>query len=154
MRSRLYSSFHPVILRLASARFSNQLAFKHSSRSRPLKLSTWAVLGRLYWLDVDELNPPFFAPAQKMAAGQFRPVVAPNGLRRPTPFNHFVKRARDALARETSVDFQGQAFPCEGIHHGEHSNASSAGERIASEIQRPFLIGMPQLRRDRSVAFS
>ena len=25
----------------ASAKFRNQLAFKHSSRSRPLKLSTW-----------------------------------------------------------------------------------------------------------------
>jgi hypothetical protein len=39
-RSSLYSILHAAILRRASNRFWNQLRFKHSSRIRPLKLST------------------------------------------------------------------------------------------------------------------
>jgi hypothetical protein len=39
-RSSLYSSFHAAIFALASDKFPNQLAFKHSSRSLPWKLST------------------------------------------------------------------------------------------------------------------
>src|SRR5579863_9768107 len=39
-RSSLYSRRHTAILSRASNRFPNQLTFKHSSRIRPLKLST------------------------------------------------------------------------------------------------------------------
>jgi hypothetical protein len=38
-RSSLYSSFHAAIFALASNKFPNQLAFRHSSRSFPRKLS-------------------------------------------------------------------------------------------------------------------
>jgi hypothetical protein len=38
-RRELYSVFHADIFLLASNRFQNQLVFRHSSRSFPLKLS-------------------------------------------------------------------------------------------------------------------
>jgi len=38
----LYSIRHDSIVRCALRRFRNQLSFKHSSRSRPLKLSAYA----------------------------------------------------------------------------------------------------------------
>ena len=41
-RSSLYSSFHVPIFARASSKFANQLAFKHSSRNFPWKLSTYA----------------------------------------------------------------------------------------------------------------
>ena len=41
-RSSLYSSFHAAIFCRASNKFANQLAFKHSSRNFPWKLSTYA----------------------------------------------------------------------------------------------------------------
>ncbi len=41
-RSSLYSSFQAPILARASNKFPNQLAFKHSSRNFPWKLSTCA----------------------------------------------------------------------------------------------------------------
>jgi hypothetical protein len=40
-RSSLYSSLHAPILSRASNKFANQLAFKHSSRNFPWKLSTY-----------------------------------------------------------------------------------------------------------------
>ena len=39
-RSSLYSSFHAAIFARASNKFPNQLAFRHSSRNFPWKLST------------------------------------------------------------------------------------------------------------------
>ena len=46
-RSPLYSSRQREIFSLALAKLRNQLAFKHSSRNRPLKLFTWPFcLGR------------------------------------------------------------------------------------------------------------
>ena len=48
------------------------VAFRHSSRSRPLKLSV-TVLRRLPWLNVDQLDLSLLAPAQKVLTGQLRP---------------------------------------------------------------------------------
>ena len=46
-RSSLYSSFHAPIFTRAANKFPNQLAFKHSSRNFPWKLSTYPFcLGR------------------------------------------------------------------------------------------------------------
>ena len=76
------------------------------------------VLGRFAGLDVDELDLPFFAPAQKMATGKFRPVVAPDAVWNAAAFHDLFERPRDALAGQPGVYFQGQTFARKGVDDG------------------------------------
>jgi hypothetical protein len=51
------------------------------------------------WLDMDQLDLPLFAPAQKMSTGQLRPVVTTNRFRFSPTFDHRLQRARHPKAR-------------------------------------------------------
>jgi len=44
-------------------------------------------------LNVPQLNPPFLAPAQEMAAGELRTVVAAQALRQPALLNDPLQHA-------------------------------------------------------------
>jgi hypothetical protein len=86
-----------------------------------------AVLGWLSRLNVNQLDFPFFTPAQEMSAGQFWPVIAPDTLRSAAAFNDLFERARHALARETCVYFQRHAFARKGVHDRQYPNPSARG---------------------------
>src|ERR1044072_180594 len=66
-RSSLYSSLHAAIFLRASNRFPNQLAFKHSSRNFPWKLSTNAFCTGRPALRHNLLSLPRHSPTRKSA---------------------------------------------------------------------------------------
>src|SRR5205085_1420358 len=106
-----------------------------------------SVLCGLAGLDVNELNLAFFTPSQEMATRKFRPVVAPDTVWNAATFHDLLERARDALAREPCVYFQGQAFASESIDNRQHPNPSTRRQCIRSKVQCPFLIGSMQVRQ-------
>jgi len=67
--------------------------------SRTVKALHMAVLHGPPWLDMDQSNLPLFAPAQKVPAGQLRPIVATNRFRLSPTFDHSLQRTRHSKAR-------------------------------------------------------
>src|SRR5229473_243721 len=139
-RSSLYSSFHAPIFARASNKLPNQLAFRHSSRSFPWKLSTYAFCTRPPRFDVHQVDLPFHPPRQKMPARKFRPVVAANRFRNSALRHDPLQLPRHSPARKTGVHFQRQTFPRVHVDHAQHPELPPALRRIMHEVQGPLLV--------------
>jgi hypothetical protein len=63
-RRELYSVFHAEIFRRASNRCQNQLVFRHSSHSLPLKLSRPRFCVGFAWLDMNHIDLPLDGSGQ------------------------------------------------------------------------------------------
>src|SRR5579875_4146744 len=83
-----------------------------------------------------------------MATRQFRPVIAPNAVWNAAAFHDLVERARDALARESCVYFQAQAFARKGVDDRQHTDSSSCPQCIRGKVQCPFLVSSMQVRQE------
>src|SRR5229473_2226474 len=139
-RSSLYSSFHAPIFARASNKLPNQLAFRHSSRSFPWKLSTYAFCTRPPRFDVHQVDLPFHPPRQKMPARKFRPVVAANRFRNSALRHDPLQLPRHSPARKTGVHFQRQTFPRVHVDHAQHAKFPPALRCIMHKVQRPLLV--------------
>jgi hypothetical protein len=99
------------------------------------------ILNGLSWLNMDQFNPLLHSPGQEMTGGKFTAVVHADPLRLAAQGNHMVECSDDAPAGETSIHFQGQAFPCESVHHTEHPYRSAVRQAIVYEVDGPLLVG-------------
>ena len=78
--------------RWASSRLTNQLSFKHSSRSRPLELSAKA-LDRLARVDELQVHAALVRPLIQRLARELRPIVTGDHLRKAAGLPHAVQDA-------------------------------------------------------------
>ena len=141
--------------RRASASVSKTSSFRHSSRSRPLKLSTKPFWLRLAGRDVVPGDAGPVGPARIARAGELGAVVADDQLRHAAPGHERVELARHPPPDERGVGHQRQALAGEVVDHGQDAEAPAAGERVGDEVERPALVrpcGTPSAPACRSPA--
>lgn len=84
---------------------------------RPVEPLNVGVLLWLSWLDVFDLDSPFFGPVLHHSTDVFRPVVATNRLRLSAPGNDLFQRSDHLLTRQREVQLDAQGFPVEVVDH-------------------------------------
>jgi len=100
-----------------------------------------AVLHWFAWRDVVPLNGSLLAPSQDRHAGQFRAVVADNGLRLGATLpDQRVEFPCNTDARQRRIRHQGKAFACEVVDDGEDAEPATVREGVRHEVQRPSLV--------------
>jgi len=140
VRTRRVVFLSPRVDAHAGQRFRNQLTFKHSSRSLPLKLSTCAFCNGLSWLNVGQLQFPVCAPTQEMPRGQFAAVVHDQTPRASALHDDFIKHPSHTPACKARIHFQRQTLARERVHHPEHADRASTGEARIVMMSCSFVV--------------
>ncbi len=96
------------------------------------------------WLDVTQLNLPLQTPGKEVTAGQFRSVVAADGLRSAASRDQFIQNSCHSSAGEAGVHLQRQALTRKSIYDTQNTDRASGSDHIMSKIQRPLLVGCGQ----------
>ncbi len=98
------------------------------------------VLRWLAWGDVVPFDAGLLRPAQDRHTGKLGPVVGNAGQRTTTRSDHEVELPSDAEPGERGVGDQAQALAGEVVDHRQDTEASTVGERVADEVERPALV--------------
>ncbi len=99
-----------------------------------------SVLHRSSWLDVDQVDPAFFCPAQHAPRCELRSVVGTHTLRLATLLDQLIQRSRHATAAKARISLQHQALARERIDHTEDANHPAVRQSIHDEVHRPLLV--------------
>ena len=136
-RSSLYSSLHASIFTRASNKFPNQLAFKHSSRCFPWKLSTCAFFtGRPGSMCTNSIfrSSAHARICRDVNSGPLSHRIASGAPRSATIR---FQLPRHSPARKARLHFQGQTFPRVHVNHAQHAKLHPTIRRIVHKIQCP-----------------
>ena len=132
------------MIRRAVGKPRNRCSFRHSSRKRPLKLSTKPFCMRLAGRDVVPGDAGVLLPAQDGVRGQLGAVVADDhAAARRAARTMAVELARDPAAGERGVDDQRQALPGEVVDDHQHAEAAAVGQHVGDEVEAPALVRCP-----------
>ena len=112
-------------------RLKNQCSLRHSSRRRPLKLSTY---------DEMQLDPVGVGPGVERPADELRAVVGDQLGRCPPRFDQALQHLGNTTATDRGIDVDREARTGEIVDHGEEAKAPAVIEHIEDEVERPALI--------------
>ena len=85
---------------------------------------------------MNQVDLLLLAPAQDVAAGQFRAIVASDNFGSSSLLDDALERACHAAAAQAAVDFELEAFAGERVHYGENTDAATGADRIGHEVKR------------------
>ena len=133
-------------VRRTSFSVRNQLAFRHSSRRRPWKLSTWAFcIGLPGWMWIRLILRSSAQPSMRRDVNS-----GPLSERRlsgwPLMFDQPIQCPCHSTAAQAGVSFQHQALAGKRIDHTEDADHAAICQSIHDEVHRPLLVRTDQTR--------
>ena len=122
----------------------NQCSFRHSWRSRPLKLSTMALSVGLPGLLQVDLDATLVGPLVHHFADELAAVVCFDRLGLSTLMHDGAQDAHHVFAVEALTDMNGQALARAAIHYREHAQLASIEQVIGHQVHAPDVIDPPR----------
>jgi hypothetical protein len=136
----LYSRLQDSIRSTASAGLANQCASRHSARSVPLELSTYALSVGLPEREKSIFNLVVIGPEIQHLIGELTPVITEQNPWCASLLADPLQDPHHIMTLETLAHFDSQAFPRIYVDYRQRPELAAIGELIAYEVHAPDVI--------------
>jgi hypothetical protein len=118
----------------------NQCSLRHSSRSRPLKLSMYAFCTGFAGVDEMQVDPMGIRAGVQGLPGEFGAVIHRDQLRQTTLSDQAVQDPRHPQTRQRGIHLRCKALSGEIINHGQNPDPPATGQSVSDEVHGPPLV--------------